>query len=372
MGLRTAIARLAARHAHVLVVEVARHWEVRAAVERAVLARGWSLASSPADADVLAVCGHPGPKMAEAIEAVWQQLPGPRTRIDVHERGEAAATLCDVHTRMLDTAEHQRDARDRPSAAELLGMSGDHEDMDMSGGDDDMDMDMDMGDMDMDMAPGGIPLAEGGEDRDGLEMDVLHLPLGPVLPYWPAGLVVRCPLQGDVIVNASAELLDAQPEADPGTTPERSAARSIDNLVSLLALAGWEEPAAEARNVRDRLLGGGSPELRQRFDMLQRRIRRSRMLRWSLRDIRPLTADDADRKDLPAHWVGDTHDRLLAALDRIARALDGEPDPHSAATTSDVAHLVTGLDLATARLVVASLDLHTITSDATSGVNHGR
>src|SRR5699024_11402590 len=46
----------------------------------------------------------------------------------------------------------------------------------------------------MDMAPEGISLAQGGQDRDGLEMDVLHLPLGPVLPFWPAGLVLtaRC------------------------------------------------------------------------------------------------------------------------------------------------------------------------------------
>src|SRR5699024_5964325 len=60
----------------------------------------------------------------------------------------------------------------------------------------------------MDMAPGGIPLAQGGEDRDGLEMDVLHLALGPVLPFWPAGLVLRCSLQGDVVVDAEAAVID--------------------------------------------------------------------------------------------------------------------------------------------------------------------
>ena len=57
MGLRMALAKVAARRAHVLVVEATGQWQVRAAVERAVLEKGWSLASSPADADVLAVCG---------------------------------------------------------------------------------------------------------------------------------------------------------------------------------------------------------------------------------------------------------------------------------------------------------------------------
>ena len=49
------------------------------------------------------------------------------------------------------------------------------------------------------MSPDGIPLAEGAEDRDGLEMDVLHLPLGPVLAHWPAGVVLRVTLHGDVV-----------------------------------------------------------------------------------------------------------------------------------------------------------------------------
>ncbi len=57
----------------------------------------------------------------------------------------------------------------------------------------------------MEMAPAGISLAGGAEDRDGLEMDVLHLPLGPVLPHWPAGLVVRCVLHGDVVAEVEVD-----------------------------------------------------------------------------------------------------------------------------------------------------------------------
>ena len=81
---------------------------------------------------------------------------------------------------------------------------------------------MDHGGMDhgdMEMSPGGIPLAEGGEDRDGLEMDVLHVRLGPVLPHWPAGLVLRCSLQGDVIAEAQAELVDGPALQDDDGAP---------------------------------------------------------------------------------------------------------------------------------------------------------
>ena len=99
-----------------------------------------------------------------------------------------------VAAELLDPERQIRDARKRE------GFATDH----MS---DDSDMSGDMN-MDMDMSPSGIPLAEGGDDRDGLEMDVLHLPLGPVLPHWPAGVVLRCTLQGDVVVAAEASEVD--------------------------------------------------------------------------------------------------------------------------------------------------------------------
>lgn len=84
--------------------------------------------------------------------------------------------------------------------------------------------DMDHGDMDhgdMEMAPSGIPLAEGAQDRDGLEMDVLHLGLGPVLAHWPAGVRLRCVLSGDVVTEATVALLDAEhrPAPEPPSWP---------------------------------------------------------------------------------------------------------------------------------------------------------
>ncbi len=355
MGVRTSLARLAARHAHVLVVEAPGGWRIRAAVERAALTRGWSLALSPGDADVLAICGELGPNLGDAAQEIWHQLPGPRVRIELPDADGASLRLGEAHDQLLDTAHHQRDALDRPVLSDRLDESGDGMNMGDGG---DMDMgdggDSDMGDMDMEMAPGGIPLAEGAGDRDGLEMDVLHVRLGLGLSYWPARLMLRCTLQGDVIVDATAEV-----SAGDSNTHDR-AARHVDNVVSVLALAGWEAAAVDARAIRDGLLKNRMEDAAQRLARLHDRLQRSRMLRWSLRDIRPLDAEDILRLGIPSDLSGDTRDRLLAMIQRALHLLHGGAAPDAWVPCAEVvAELVTGLDLATARLLVASLDIDT-------------
>ena len=57
MGLTTWIGRSSTARARVLVVEVPGWALTRVATEQAVGARGWRPALSPADADVLMVCG---------------------------------------------------------------------------------------------------------------------------------------------------------------------------------------------------------------------------------------------------------------------------------------------------------------------------
>jgi hypothetical protein len=229
-----------------------------------------------------------------------------------------------------------------------------------------MDMgDMHMGDMDMDMAPDGIPLAGGGEDRDGLEMDVLHVRLGPVLPYWPAGLVLRCSLQGDVIVGAEASVVDGPPVA-ASTDSATSAARRCDTAAGLLALAGWTDAAMQGRQVRDALLSGAdTADAVVRLERLQRKVARSWLLRWSLRSVRPVSETDLAEHGLPARLRGDTRDRLLAMIDRarelMARTIG--PEHHEDVPLAAVPRLVTGLDLATARLVIASLGLEVLRAD---------
>ncbi|MFP5253527.1 MAG: hypothetical protein ACLGH4_06995 [Actinomycetes bacterium] len=362
MGLSDVIARTAARHAHALVVEAPGSWRTRVMVERAVLARGWRLAVSPADADVLVVCGESGPRLADALGLVWHQMPGPRVRVDVRRYDEVAARLDDAQARLLDTAHHRDDAQHRPAAHDLLDEQDGDDDED-HGDHDGGHEGMDHGDMEM--SPGGIPLAEGGADRDGLEMDILNVRLGPVLPHWPAGLVLRCSLQGDVIASAQAELLDGSGrcEQDP-----EAPGRRVDDIVSVLALAGWDAAAAEARAIRDSVLDHGlDDETRARLGRLARRMSRSRILRWSLRGLRPLTEQDLAQHGLPADAVGDAYDRAMGMLDRAVAG-----DAGAVLSTDHLGHLVKGLDLATARLVIASLGMQELRAGhAEHEVAHG-
>jgi hypothetical protein len=367
MGLRGSIARYAVRHAHVLVVEVPGHWRTRVAVEREVLSRGWRLAESPADADVLAVCGEPGSELSGILERLWEQLPGPRARVDVASPSSVVDRLDGAEADLGDL-DRQRDDSRRRDQEPPVG-EGDHEGHDQDHDDHDHgDHEQDHGDMDM--APGGIPLAEGGDDRDGLEMDVLHVRLGPVLPAWPAGLVLRCTLQGDLVVEAEASRVDGARKpgnGEPDDVP--AAARTCDDVARLLSLAGWPDGADRARRVRDLVLDGDS-SAGAALDRLARRLDRARLLRWSLRGVRPLTQGDLDRNGLPHHLEGDVHARLLAMLERAGAQL---ADPTTATDEPAVPlealpGLVDGLDLATARLVVASLDLEH--NPAREGVTH--
>ncbi len=215
----------------------------------------------------------------------------------------------------------------------------------------------------MDMAPDGIPLAGGGDDRDGLEMDVLHVPLGPVLPAWPAGLVLRCTLQGDVVTAAEVDVLGAhgaashRGAADTADSPGLRAARLCDSAAQLLDVAGWAGAADSARRTRDALLTGDGEGVR-RLDRLASTVAASRLLRWSLRDLGRVDEALLLEHRLPARMRGDAHDRLLDLLER-ARAEVGDyaAPEHSTpgAWGAALPPIVTGLDLAAVRLVVASL-----------------
>jgi hypothetical protein len=216
----------------------------------------------------------------------------------------------------------------------------------------------------MDMAPAGIALAQGGQDRDGLEMDVLHLPLGPVLPFWPAGLVLLCSLQGDVVVDAVASVVDGAGQAasskEPQTPPVPASAVRCDGVMALLALAGADDAAARARQARDALVRGDQGAARDAVERLHRRVRRSWLLRWSLRGVLVLDQSDLARHDLPEVCRGDAHDRLSSMVERLRSEVCGAvpvPEETGAVPWEAVPHLVTGLELATVRLAVASLNL---------------
>ncbi|TQN33722.1 hypothetical protein [Kocuria rosea] len=380
MGLSDALARLAVRAAQVLVVEVPGHWATRMELEHQALRRGWRPAWTPADADVLAVCGAPGPELSELVDRLWEQMPGPRVRADITSPAAVGPALDDAAALLLDTTHQRKDAQERAQEPEIPE-DADH------GGHGEMDHgEMDHGEMDhgghggmdhsghggMDMAPGGIALAGSGEDRDGLEMDVLHLPLGPVLPFWPAGLVLRCSLQGDVVVDAEASVVDGAGAGGPGPGPAPAAVVWCDQVVALLALAGAEDAAAGARRTRDALLHGDRGAARDAAERLHRTIRRSRLLRWSLRGVLPLDPSALEHHGLPRHCLGDAHDRLLSRVERIrAEAGGAEPVPveDAAVPWAVLPELVTGLELGSVRLAVASLDLQP--HPAVQAVGHG-
>ncbi|QHO70298.1 hypothetical protein [Marisediminicola antarctica] len=382
MGVTSVLARWASTSVRVLVVEVPGSDESRMLLEAELGRRGWSVALSPADADLLAVCGIPGDELRAACDLVWNQLPGPRTRVSVTTAAALPALLDGAVAHLVDDSRQREDARARsqpvaaedptPDAGEHEGMS--HEDMDHE----DMDHgDMDHGAMDMPM-PGGIPLAGGGDDRDGLEMDMLNVPLGPVLPHWPAGLVVDCVLQGDVIVSAKARILQAASApteaSEQAMTDVVDARRRIirlcDQASQLLALAGWQAAEQNARRLRDDSLRGADlTDHGAALDRLRRRVERSTLLRWSLKGLKltgSATRDDGADLSIRHRLIGwlreaaelagtipgggpiAAHDANRAQEAQEAQdALDALPD------------LLRGTDLGTARLLIAGLGLDT-------------
>ena len=368
MDLTRRWARMAVGRASVLVAEVPGWAAPRLEVERAVRRRGWRLALSPADADVFLTCGAPGPRLREALDHVWTQLPGPRARADLTSAAEVDAALDGVAAALLDADAQRRDAAARPGepdtgpAAETgEGDGGDHEGMD--DGDDDADEGggTDHGDMDMEMdMPGGIPLAGGGgEDRDGLDLDVLHVPLGPVLPSWPAGLVLHCTLAGDVVTEARPEVLGAAGDAESGE-PLPAAVDRLDRAVAVLALAGWDAAALAFARLRDDPMTVTDPRSRlPLLDRWGRRVRRSRMLRWSLGGVGRLGGDECRRHGVDPRLAGDAHDRLLALLDEARAALEGGTAEPTRTPVDVLADVVPGHELGAVRLLVAGLDLDT-------------
>jgi hypothetical protein len=208
--------------------------------------------------------------------------------------------------------------------------------------------------------PGGLAMADVGPDRDGLTLDRLRVPLGPVLPDWPAGLVVEVVLQGDVVQEATARILDRAGQAAesfwdaPGTDrARRTAARHLDGLARLLGTAGWAGPAATARHLRDELLSGApAGPLRVRTQALVARVRRSRTLHRMLRGL--------------GRGAADVENRLAARLSALESAMADLDAPASPAADTgwgavepgidQLADLLVGAEFAAARLIVAAVD----------------
>lgn len=389
MGLTGLLLRAGASRPHVLVAAVPGGTAARLAAEAELRRRGWPAAATPADADVLLIAGTPAPDIADAVAACWAAMPAPRARASTARPVEVAGALDAAHAD-LAAADHQRrlaagnpQRADAPGGDQGHGMTGPHG--------------HDMGGMEM---PAGLPMAERAGDRDGLRLDQLHVPLGPILPDWPAGLVVRVALQGDVIQHAEVSAVGvaaaggsywtepwrraaAGELVTTGVAARRRAAARLDSLGRFLAVAGWDDAAACARAVRDGILSGvPSAALGPAMRRFARRVARSRLLAWSTRGIgfapRPGEAGDVTARYRA--WCRDLVDLIPllddgSPLDTAAlEAPRGGPGTGAAASGSPLAvlpGLLEGTELAAARLIVASLDPDLDELATPVGADHG-
>ncbi|SDG05617.1 hypothetical protein SAMN05660662_0183, partial [Blastococcus aurantiacus] len=78
MDLIRGLRRWALARPHVLIVDAPGARDLRWVAEAEFDRRGWPLAASPADADLLLVLGEPGPELSAAVAVLWQQIPQPR------------------------------------------------------------------------------------------------------------------------------------------------------------------------------------------------------------------------------------------------------------------------------------------------------
>ena len=338
----------------VLLVDTPGTTTLRWAIEADLDHRGWSRALAPADTDLLVVLGAPGLELASAVEVLWSQVPEPRHRVNLHRASDMGAALDEGRAALVRRAQCGSGGDDRSSPASLLGQDRDvdHEGMDPGGGHEGMGhggghegMDPGGGHEGMDHGGevAGLPMASTGPDRDGLELDVLEVALGPVLHGWPTGLVMRAELQGDVVTAAELSWLDAG-TSPAGESPPDFQLGALDRLARFLDVVGWPKAARDARRARDGLIAGGPERGRgQRLAVaVARRVGRSRALSWTAGDI-------------GKHGSGG------GVLDRVRRWCDsasGEPVEKSPVMSlEDVAAMVQGMEIGSARLIVASLEL---------------
>lgn len=308
MDLRRAARRFAFTCPRPLLVVGPGGTALRLAVEQELDRRGGQLANSPADADTLLLCEPLGRELEQVAADLWAAVPSPRALIRLERPSDAGSAL----DRALSTLRAGAPDEDRSlSAARRPEQDG----------------------------PAGLAMADRGEDRDGLKLDQWHLSLGPVLPYWPAGLYLETVLQGDVLQHVTVRAMlstGARPTTgfwDPGPCqqmPLRMAAAHLDSCYRLLAVAGWTQASARARSLRDRLLLRPGPHDATDLDRLARRVRGSRSLRWLLSGLGPLPEEAARAAGVSGPALradGDCWHRLLRWLTEAGECLSGHTHP---------------------------------------------
>jgi hypothetical protein len=379
VGLTDALRRFATARPHLLVVEGAASVRPRLAVERFAREQGWPLVDGPADADILVVAGRLEGPLREYVDRLWDQLPGPRARVQLPGDEGTTKALLGAQRILVDVGYQRADIRrtTRPEAdmsgMDMSGMTMEpadepdpHAGHDLHAGHDMGGMTMgpadehagpdphaghDMSGMDM---PAGLPMAERAPDRDGLKLDVLTVPWGPVLTWWPAGLVLTTVLQGDVVQEARVEQLvdvdanraewrEALADLDPAVA---AAVVRLDALVRLLAVAGWEGARLQSQQARDALVSSTGDAAVQ-LHRLSRKVLRSRTLRQMTTGVR--TTRDEDVAARYRRWL----DEAVVAVDSGNLPATAD-EPHAVHL---LPALLIGSDIAAARLIVATLEL---------------
>ncbi|OII67287.1 hypothetical protein [Streptomyces sp. CC77] len=421
MDLSAALLRAAAARPHVLLVEMPGGTAARLAAERELRVRDLPAAATPADAAIVLVAGPRVPSLGAAVDRLVRDTPSPRARVHAAVPEEVGPALAAARGRLVGAsgrraaAAYGDDGSSRPRGAgrgrdgghggPVPGGRGPGRGGDGSGGSGGQGGREETGDgtghdgrgssdgggrgnghggdtpdgrsghaehHDHGEAPAGRSMAEVGDDRDGLALDRLHVTLGPLLCDWPAGLVVRAVLQGDVIQRADVDVSawrDAGPGASFWTEPwrraaagepvtagegaRRRAAGRLDRLARLLAVAGWPAAAVAARRLRDDLLDGAAgPAVRRRAERLHRRVGRSRTLYWLTRGTGRLPGAGEDVPDRYRAWL----DTVREDVGRLAEPGPlGEPAEAPSPAPAVLAELLAGAELAAARLVVAAL-----------------
>lgn len=351
------LSRVAFARPHVLLIESPGGTAARLALERVLRERSWPLTDSPADADVLAIAGA---GLQGYAGRVWDQLPGPRARVDLVDQEQAGPALDGAQQTLLARAAQREDATTRP----LAPSSGPAHDM-PAGHDMPESHEMPAG---HDM-PGGLDMAGRAPDRDGLQLDVLHVPLGPALPWWPAGLVLRSRLQGDVLAAVEVSWVGATRPATPfwmsvaeSAGPARTgAAARLDSLTRLLAVAGWEAERLRAQRVRDELLAHEvSSAVRARLNRLVRRVGRSAVLARMTRGLGEHSGSDVTGRY--RSWLAELAELAEAADHRNVRSFGRHGaqiygrNGGASLAPDRLAELLAGTEVSSARLIVASLD----------------
>lgn len=293
MGVRGVFARLAAGAPVPVFVLAAMGGRER--VRRLALSERVELVDSPRAATVLLVVGRLPPSLWDAARQVHDQMGAPRSTVVWDDQplpalplSSLVATVDDPMAALTAPMAHEGHllADEDPNPWRGVGPYG-QGGTGMTGG-----------------TPYGRPLTGRAEDRDGLQLDQLPVTVGPFFPALPPGLVLHLKLQGDVVQEATVG--DNPFAQDPGDPPVPGGSLAIFERALAEPVAVADLELARARHhlwwLGDALRLHGLPAMGERswrlaaglrsadgraVARLAAAVRRSQVLRWSVRGVAP-------------------------------------------------------------------------------------